>query len=190
MKAQIQITADELKELSMFYSKQAARWTICNTIVVQKFGEKNIQFAATDGVKLYVIRRPLTETEQMDVDQFVVPINNVPNKGKYLQYWMTLADTENEVSFNDGENVYRIPTYQEKYPDIQKLMQPLYDAPYANKFAMFKWENIKALDKVLSVYDCPRNSGHVYMWSNLNAEKQKFVIICGIHLDKGDENER
>ena len=190
MKAQIQITADELKELSMFYSKQAARWTICNTIVVQKFGEKNIQFAATDGMKLYVIRRPLTGGEQMNVDQFVVPINNVPSKIKGLKYLMTLSDTENEVSFNDGENVYRIMTYQEKYPDIQKLMQPLYDAPYAKKFAMFKWENIKALDKVLSIYDCPRNSGHVYMWSQLNAEKQKFVVICGIHLSGGDENEK
>lgn len=190
MKAQIQITADELKELSMFYSKQAARWIICDTIVVQKFGEKNIQFAATDGMKLYVIRRPLTETEQMDVDQFVVAINNVPMKGKYLKYWVTLNDEENEVVFNDGENVYRFPAYKEKYPDIQKLMQPLYDAPYASKFAMFKWENIKALDKVLSVYDCPRNDGHVYMWSNLNAEKQKFVIICGIHLNGGDENEK
>lgn len=190
MKAQIQITADELKELSMFYSKQAARWIICNTIVVQKFGEKNIQFAATDGMKLYVIRRPLTETEQMDVDEFVVAINNVPTKGKYLKYWVTLNDEENEVAFNDGENIYRFPAYKEKYPAIQKIMEPLYNAPYASKFAMFKWENIKALDKVLRIYECPRNDGHVYMWSELNAERQKFVVICGIHLEGGNQDEK
>lgn len=190
MKAQIQITADELKELSMFYSKQAARWIIYNTIVVQKFGEKNIQFAATDGQKLYVIRRPLTETEQMDVDEFVVAINNVPTKEKYLKYWVTLNDVENEVAFNDGENVYRFPAFEGKYPDIKKTMEPLYNAPYAEKYAMFKWENIKALDKVLRIYEYPRNAGNVYMWSNLAPEGQKFVVMCNIHLEGGNENEQ
>lgn len=190
MKAQIQITADELKELSMFYSKSAARWIINNTIAVQKWDDKTIQLAATDGVKLYVIRRPLTETEQMDVNEFVVAINNVPTKGKYLKYLVTLNDVENEVAFNDGENVYRFPKYEGMFPGIKKLMEPLYNAPYASKFAMFKWENIKALDKVLSVYDCPRNDGHVYMWSQLAPERQKFVVICGIHLNGGDENEK
>lgn len=192
MKAQIQITADELKELSMFYSKQAARWIICNTIVVQKFGDKNIQFAATDGMKLYVIRRPLTETEQMNVDQFVVAINNVPTKGKYLNYWVTLNDEENEVAFNDGENVYRFPAYEAKYPDIQKLMQPLYDAPYTKEFAMFKWENTKALNKALNdkMFHYPRQAGNVYMWYDKADSKEKFVVMCPVRLEGGNENEK
>ena len=189
-KAQIQITADELKELSMFYSKSAARWLINNTIVVQKWDDKTIQFAATDGMKLYVIRRPLTETEQMDVDEFVVAINNVPTKGKYLKYLVTLNDEGNEVAFNDGENIYRFQKYEGKYPDIKKLMEPLYNAPYAEKYAMFKWENIKALDKVLRIYEYPRNAGNVYMWSNLAPERQKFVVMCNIHLEGGEKDEQ
>ena len=192
MKAEIQITADELKELALFYSKSAARWIICNTIVVQKFGEKNIQFAATDGMKLYVIRRPLIETEQMDVDQFVVAINNVPTKGKYLKYWVTLNDEENEVAFNDGENVYRFPAYEGKYPDIKKTMEPVYNAPYAKEFAMFKWENIKALDKVLgyNMFTYPRQAGIVHMWYQKSDPKEKFVIMCPVKLEGGDKNEQ
>ena len=107
-----------------------------------------------------------------------------------MNIYDTLNDEQNGVAFNDGANVYRFPAYKEKYPNIQKLMEPLYNAPYAKEFAMFKWENIKALDKVLSIYECPRNDGHVYMWSNLAPERQKFVVICGINLEGENKDEQ
>jgi hypothetical protein len=190
-KAQVWITANEIKELAMFYSKSAARWTICNTIVVQKWDDKTIQIAATDGTKLYVIRRPLDKTEQMDVDEFFVAVNNLPTKGKYLKYLMTLSDDTKEVAFNDGENIYRFPAYEGKYPDIKKTMEPLYNAPYASKFAMFKWENVKALDKVLgpSMFKYPRQAGNVFMWYLKTDQTERFVLECDVRLEGGEDNE-
>ena len=176
------IGASFIKKMLAFCSKDECRWAIYNCMCVRRFGTDEVEFAATDGAKLLVIRRPLANEEEIDGDTtYIVPIGNLPLKGKYLSYHLTIAGEE--ACFNDGENVFKFPLRGISYPNYRELFVPLLDAPKAEKFAMFKAENIKAAEQVLTGANYERPStkdNRVFLWKNELASEKTYVVIAAI----------
>lgn len=180
------IRASFIKKMLLFASKDECQWAICNAMCVRKHGENEVEFAATDGHKLVVIRRPLDREEQIDDNAtYIVSIGMLPLKGKYLSYHLTVAGEES--CFNDGENVFKSPLRNVSYPDYRKLFEPLMDAPKAEKFAMFKSENIKAAEQVLvgANYERPTTKDdRVFLWKSELASEKTYVLMAAIVCSK------
>ena len=127
-----------LKQFTQFYSKDAARWVLQETICVKKVGDTLVEFAATDGQKLLVIRRPLEQTESIpDGEEYIIPISYLPLKGKYLKYLLTIV--EGVACFNDGENVYKFPLKKANYPDYRKLIEEAKGCEKVKNYVAFRW---------------------------------------------------
>ena len=183
----IYLRAEFIKQFKDFYAKDVSRWVLHETICISKRGDKCVEFAATDGQKLLVIRRPLDEEESMDDGQYIVQISNLPLKGKYLAYWLKIEGPE--AVFNDAENVYRFPLKQANYPDYKKLIEQSRNCEKVKEYTMFRWENMKALHSIFGdqMFNIPKQNGHAFLWSeeNLNGTA-KYVLICSHLLNTED----
>ena len=164
----LNINAAFIKQFKDFYYTKETRWILKETICIKKRGDTCVEFASTDGQKLLVISRPLEDTEQMDDSEYIVPVGNLPLKGKYLSYTLTIED--NIACFFDGVNKYKFPLIEGKYPDYRKLIE---DARYVVE---------DALDDVLSdpkadwatIKNAIKDNLSDYIWSEM---KRRPVII-------------
>lgn len=171
-----------IKRMRLFCSQMETRTVINNTMCIRKIGEKEVEFAATDGQKLLVIRRGLDPTEVIDGEEFVIPIDNLPVKSKYLKYNLVVSiDT---AAYNDGVNVFKFPRMQLKFPDYNKLVQEILAVnKKADSYTAFRWENLKAAEKVLdgTIWDVPVTNNNAYLWHKKNGAEDVTVVICS-HL--------
>lgn len=177
------LNAAFIKQFKDFWFQKDGRWILKESICIRKFGDTSVEFASTDGQKLLVIRRPLADKEEIDDKEYVVSVGNLPLKGKYLSYQLTVAD--NVAQFIDGINVYKFPLMEGNYSDYRKLIEDARNCEKAKEYTAFKWENLKALQNVLStnIWDVPKKSGHAYLWSRENDLRNEatYVLICS-HL--------
>ena len=63
MKLELNMTVETIKQLLSFSSQTEARWILFKTACIKKVGEREIELASTDGMKLLAIRRPLEDGE-------------------------------------------------------------------------------------------------------------------------------
>lgn len=171
-----------IRKMKLFCSQSDSRTMINNTMCIKKIGEKEVEFAATDGQKLLVIRRGLDPTEIIDGEEFVIPIDNLPVKSKYLKYNLVVSiDT---AAYNDGENVFKFPRMQGKFPDYAKLIEEVTATnKKADSYTAFRWENLKAAEKVLDghIWDVPFTNNNAYLWKKHNG-KEDITVMISSHL--------
>ena len=178
----LNINAAFIKQFKDFYYTKETRWILKETICIKKHGDTCVEFASTDGQKLLVISRPLEDTEQMDDSEYIVPVGNLPLKGKYLSYTLTIED--NIACFFDGVNKYKFPLIEGKYPDYRKLIEDARQCEKAKEYTAFKWENLKALTNAFGfkAFDVPRQNGHTFLWSDENLNGTAKYVLIASHL--------
>lgn len=186
----IKIDGTLLKELELFTSKLQTR-EIFHCINIKVINGANVVFAATDGIKLYthVRQQEADEVFELGADQsLTIKIPKVKGKGMYFlrdvkklnRYILTNPLTKEEViciPFNGNYPKYEtvLPAYPDQWPKQEK-------------YVSFAWENLKALQTVISNAKgtVPRalkvDSAHY--WMEQNDLWTKEVVIMPYHLSE------
>lgn len=183
----IKIDGDLVKGLELFTSKSKARELLqCISI---KETDTDIIFAATDGMKLYTYTRKKEEEESLGVgiDELTIKIPKV--KGKYAYYLKEIKEQNRYMLFNPltQEEVICMPC-DGNYPKYETVL-PAYDEqwPIADKYVSFSWENLKALQTVITDAKGkkPRaiDEKHAHYWVESSPVYTKRVVIMPIRCD-------
>ena len=183
----LEISGDLIKQLEKFTSKLKTR-PILQAISI-RIDDNQVEFAATDGMKLYVFIREKVETEFLP-EQLVIKIPKV--KGKYSYFLEKVNDlyllrnpiTEEKVVCEEIKEL-RYPNYREIIPlEIDKV-------PYAKTYTAFRSENLAALEFVCpgAVAYRPRTEGpnKPCFWQYERPIGKQIVCLMPYHLAEAEE---
>ena len=183
----LEISGELIKELEKFTSKLKTR-PILQAISI-RIDDNQVEFAATDGMKLYVFIREKIETESLP-EPLVIKIPKV--KGKYAYYLEKVNDlyvlrnpiTEEKVVCEEIKDI-KYPNYREIIPlEIDKV-------PYAKTYTAFKSENIAALEFAMpdAIAYIPHTEGpnKPCFWRKEYPLGIKLVCLMPYHLAEVEE---
>ena len=141
----IAISGELIKELEKFTSKLKTR-ELLQAISIRPM-ENKLEFAATDGTKLYVFRREKNDVESLS-EQLIIKIPKV--KGKYTYYLEKLNDIYILNNPLTEEKVVCKEIIKETYPNYNNIIPSELDkVQYAKVYTAFKSENLAALEFVM-----------------------------------------
>ena len=183
----IAISGELIKELEKFTSKLKTR-PILQAISIRPT-ENKLEFAATDGMKLYVFTREKSEEESLP-EQLVIKIPKV--KGKYTYYLEKVNDIY----------ILRNPITEEKVvcEEIKELTYPNYNniipleldkVPHAKVYTAFKSENLAALEfampDAIAYLPCTYGPNKPCFWQKEYPTGTKLVCLMPYHLAEVEE---
>lgn len=184
MKLELNMTVETIKQLLSFSSQTEARWILFKTACIKKVGEREIELASTDGMKLLAIRRPLEDGEFIDDNQYAVSLDNLPLKGKHLRYWLQVTDYEPNIAcFSDFTNKFKFPMLDGRYPDYKKLIEELQAGSKATQYSVFQPKVWKPICDVLGedAFKTPKTvNHHSFLWEKQVADSHISVIACSV----------
>lgn len=183
----IEISGDLIKQLEKFTGKLKTR-PILQAISI-RMDDDQVEFAATDGMKLYVFIRKKIDTESL-VGQLVIKIPKV--KGKYSYYLAKLNDMYILHNPITEEKVVCEEIKELKYPDYRSIIPlQLDDMPFAQTYTAFKSENLAALEFVLpeAMAYRPRTRGanNPCFWHYIRPIGEQIVCLMPYHLAEMEE---
>lgn len=148
----LEISGDLIKQLEKFASKLKTR-PIMQAISI-RIDDNQVEFVATDGMKLYVFIREKLETESLP-EPLVIKIPKVKGKFSYfLEKVNNLYVLSNPIT---EEKVVCEEIKELKYPNYRHIIPLEIDkVPYAKTYTAFKSENIAALEFV-----CPEAIAYI-----------------------------
>jgi len=183
----IEISGDLIKQLQKFTSKLKSR-PILQAISI-RMDDDQVEFAATDGTKLYVFIRKKLDTESL-VGQLVIKIPKV--KGKYSYYLEKLNDMyilRNPIS---EEKVVCEEITELRYPNYRDIIPLELDkVPYAQSYTAFKSENLAALEFVCpeAIAYRPRTRGanNPCFWHYVRPIGEQIICLMPYRLAEMEE---
>lgn len=183
----LEIDGDLIKQLEKFTSKLKAR-PILQAISI-RIDENRVEFAATDGMKLYVFIRKKVETEYLP-EQLVIKIPKV--KGKYIYYLEKVNDIYILSNPITEEKVVCEEIKELRYPDYRHIIPLEIDkVPYAKTYTAFKSENLAALEFVMpdAIAYIPHTEGpnKPCFWQYGGPIGEQIVCLMPYHLAELEE---
>lgn len=175
----IELTGEEIKNLMMFVSKDKTRY-VMQGVSIKTLGD-DVEFAATDGCGLYLIRRKLKENETGPREPLIVAFPKLKYK--------TVAFLEDMPEYN---RACRISTPQGEqglatiidatFPNYNAVLPAkMDDVPYATEYAAFTCKKLKMLEAVfpagLAQRPRAKNAGSAHYWQEERAGGRLHTVV-------------
>lgn len=183
----IEISGDLIKQLEKFTSKLKTR-LILQAISI-RMDDDQVEFAATDGMKLYVFIRKKLDTESLP-EPLVIKIPKVKGKYSYFLekvnnlYVLSNPITEEKVVCEEIKDL-QYPNYRHIIPlEMDKV-------PHAKVYTAFKSENLAALEFAMpdAIAYLPNTEGpnKPCFWRKEYPIGTKLVCLMPYHLAEVEE---
>ena len=183
----IAISGELIKELEKFTSKLKTR-EILQAISIRPTDNK-LEFAATDGAKLYVFTREKSEEESLP-EQLVIKIPKV--KGKYMYYLEKVNNIYILSNPRTEEKVVCEEIKEATYPNYNNIIPLELDkVQHAKAYTAFKSENLAALEFVMpdAIAYLPKTEGpnKPCFWRKEYPIGTKLVCLMPYYLSEVEE---